>query len=393
MRFAQRAEGLTESATMRVARKASALRAAGRDIVDLGPGEPDGASPAIAVAAVKAALDAGQTRYTAAAGLPALRRAVAERYTDRGAPWTAEDTVVCVGAKAALFQLVQVLVEPGDEVVIPTPAWVSFEAQVRFAGGRPVMVPTRIDDGFALHAETVIAAMGPRTKAVVINTPSNPTGGRASAPDLEAIAVACAERDAVLISDETYDRFVWDGVRFASAAGVAHRFPDHVAVVGSFSKTWAMTGWRIGFALGPRALVAKVIALQSHTTSNPTSFAMAGALAVLEDAASVEAEVERMLARYARRRDLAVRMLSAMPGVRCVPPAGAFYVFPDVSGCYRSGVSGSIAFAERLLDAGVAVVPGTAFGADDHVRISFAAGTAAVEKGLARMAAALSSSP
>ncbi|MCP3957154.1 MAG: pyridoxal phosphate-dependent aminotransferase [bacterium] len=388
MHLSRRADRLAESATGRAARKAAELRAAGRTIIDWSAGQPDFASPEVAVEAARRALAEGFTRYTAAAGTPDLRRALAAHYAERhGAPWTIDQVMVTVGGKAALFELMMTLIDEGDSAVIPSPCWVTFPEQVRFAGGRPILVPTAAADGFAIHAQPVIDAIEPETRLVLLNSPCNPTGGIIAARDLRRIVEHCAERGIVVLSDETYERFLFDGREHASAGALAAEFPDTVVVVGSFSKTYAMTGWRIGFALASAPLIAKVTAVQSHATSNATSFAMRGAEAALTGA---DDDVERMLAAFARRRDLLVRGLERLPGVSCPKPAGAFYAFPHVAECYRPGRQGSLEFAEALLeDAGVAIVPGLAFGADDHVRISFACSSEELEAGLERLAEAL----
>lgn len=374
---------------MQINRRAGELRAAGREIVDLSAGEPDFPTPRVVVDTAHRALDAGHTGYTAAAGLPDLRRAVARRYADDwGAPWSHAETVITVGAKAALFEVFQVLVDEGDEVVIPSPAWVSFEEQVRFAGGTPVAVVTDPAERFALRAEPILEALTDRTRVVLINSPCNPTGGVASSVELEKLARGCAERGVYLLSDETYERFVWNGSP-ASVAPFAGAAPDHVILISSFSKTYSMTGWRLGWLLGPRDVVDKVIALQSHATSNPTTFAMYGALAALEGA---EDDVRAMIDAFAVRRQLVVEALDRLPGVRCAAPDGAFYVFPDVSATYAAagaGVGGSIAFCELMLEAGVAMVPGLAFGDDRFVRLSFAASRENLARGIERMERAL----
>jgi len=374
-----------ESATLKVSRRASEMKAQGIDVVDFGAGEPDFASPPVAVEAARRALAEGFTKYTPSSGIPALRRAVAERCARQyGAPWPAAQTLISVGGKGALFESILALVEEGDEVVLHTPAWVSFPEQIRFAGGRVVEVPTDGADGFAIHAGPILAALGDRTRVVILNSPCNPTGGVIGAEDLRAVVEACAERGIVLLSDETYERFLYDGAAFASAAALAAEYPETVAVVGSFSKTYAMTGWRLGYLLGPKALVDAAANIQGHATSNPTSFAMVGALAALEGA---EGDVAAMVAEYQERRDLLVPALNALPGVTCQPPRGAFYAFPDVSAAYGDDIDGSIAFAERLLEeAHVAVVAGEAFGSDRHVRISFACSRADLERGVERLA-------
>ena len=371
---------------MEINRRAAELRAAGREIIDLSAGEPDFPTPRGVVEAARKALSDGRTTYTAAAGLPDLRRAVAERYRSAwNAPWTMGDTVITVGAKAALFESIQVLVDEGDEVVLPAPAWVSFEEQVRFAGGTPVMVPCAADDRFALRAEPLLDAITDQTKMVLINSPCNPTGGVASRDEIRALVHGCAERGVYLLSDETYELFVWQGER-ASAAEFAADAQDTVVLIGSFSKTYAMTGWRLGWMLGPPDIVKKVIALQSHATSNPTTFAMYGALEALQ---SAQDDVDTMMSAFAERRELVADALNALPGVQCQPPDGAFYAFPDVSESFGGEVEGSIALCARFLDAGVALVPGLAFGDDRFVRLSFAASTEDLRRGIERMAETL----
>jgi aspartate aminotransferase len=387
VKLSARASSIHESATLRVTRRTTELRARGISVVDLGAGEPDFPSPPVAVEAARRALADGFTRYTPGSGLPALRAALADSFQRRhGTPWKAADSVITVGGKAALFELALAVFEPGQEVVLSSPCWVSLPEQIRFAGAVPVTVPTSCDDGFRMFAEPLLAAVTERTRAILINSPCNPTGGVMGAEDLRRVVTFAAERGLLVISDETYERFVYGGPH-ASAADLAAEFPETVALVGSFSKTYAMTGWRIGYLLGPAPVVQAVENIQSHATSNPTSFAMVGALEALLHA---EPEVEVMLAEYRARRDMLVPLLNAIPGFRCQPPDGAFYAFPEVKACFRPGREDSIALAEYLLDeAAVAVVPGSAFGADDHLRLSFACSRDTLKEGLARIAAAL----
>ncbi len=378
-----------ESGTVKVARLALELRASGVDVMDLGVGEPDFPSPRASIQATQQALEQGYTKYTEAAGLKELRQAVAGCLARRySAPWSAAEGIITVGAKMALANLAMALVGEGDEVVLSSPSWVSFGAQVRLAGATPRYVPTSADEGFRIQAEPILAAFGERTRAVLINSPANPTGGVIGGEDLARLAAACAERGIYLISDETYDRFVYPGVEFASASSLAARYPETIILVGSLSKTYAMTGWRLGYAFGPPEVVRALSTLQSHSTSNPTSFAMRGALAAIE---SGEEEVAAMIAEYEARRELVAAALESLPGFRCLPPAGAFYVFPHVAACYRAGRENSTAFAEFLLrEAAVAVVPGAAFGADEHIRMSFACSRATLETAIERIRRALS---
>ena len=387
MRLASRMGRVEESATLRLSRRVAELRAGGADLVDLGAGEPDFDSPQVAVEAACRALRDGKTRYTEVGGLPSLRGALAERYRVLDAPWGATDGLITVGAKAALFEVAVALFEPGDEVVIPSPCWVSLPDQARLAGAEPVLVPAHASDGFAIHADPLLAALGPRTRAVIVNSPCNPTGGLLAASELARLVEECACRGVVVISDETYDRFVWDGNTHASIAALAREYPQTVVLVGSLSKTYAMTGWRLGYLFAPKEILGAVRTVQSHATSNVTTFAMYGALAALEHG---EAEVRERLVEYQARRDLLASGLRALPGVELVPPAGTFYTFPDCSGCYGDGLAGSTALAEYLLEsAGVVAVPGEAFGDDRHLRVSFAASRAAITEGLTRLRTAL----
>ena len=298
--------------------------------------------------------------------------------------------MVSVGGKGALFELALALFDDGDEVILPSPYWVSFPEHIAFCGARTVAVKTDVADGFRIHADAVLAALSDKTRAIVLNSPCNPTGGVIEAAGLRAIVEAAAERGLLVLSDETYERFVYTDEPYASVAPLAAEYPDTVVLVGSFSKTYAMTGWRLGYALGPRDVLGAAMNIQTHATSNATSFAMRGAVAALEEA---EPEVREMVSEFARRRELVAAALEEIPGVTCRAPDGAFYAFPRVADCYRPGREGSVDMADYLLErARVAVVPGVAFGDDDHVRISFATSREALREGLSRLAAALTES-
>lgn len=373
---------------MRVTRRVEEMRAEGIEVLGFGAGEPDFPSPPIAVEAACRALADGHTKYTPAVGLLDLRRAMLERYADRWAtPWNSVNEVaITVGAKAALFETVLALIDRGDEVLIQSPCWVTFPEQVRLAGGDPVVVEGDSLAGFPLLADPLIERMGPRTRAVVVNSPCNPSGRVMARSELQRLVEACTERGVVLISDETYDHFIYDSVEYTSAAAFAGDHPETVVVIGSFSKTWAMTGWRIGFALGPKPILGALGVIQSHATSNPTSFAMWGALAALREPPE---DHQKRLEVLGRRRDRVVELLQAMPGVECPMPEGAFYVFPRIADCLRSG-EGSVDLAEALLEkAHVAVVAGAAFGEDQHMRISLTRPLIELEDGLARIELAL----
>ncbi|MEM7051818.1 MAG: pyridoxal phosphate-dependent aminotransferase [Acidobacteriota bacterium] len=387
MKLSSAVDRIAESATTRITRRAAELRQQGVEVVNLGVGEPDFSSPAMAIEGARRALAEGWTRYTPTDGLPSLRRALAQDLARRaGAPWEEESVIVTCGAKAALMELALALFEAGDEVVVSSPCWVSFPQQIRFAGARPVPVPTIAEEAFRLRAEPLLAAITERTRAVLVNAPCNPTGGLLAADELARLVTGCAERGVLLIADETYERYVYDE-SFTSAASLAGEAPDTVVVVGSFSKTYAMTGWRLGYLAGPAAVVAAVSRLQSHFSGNPTTFAMVGALEAL---AEPESQIAARRAEFRRRRELVMARLATLPGFACRPPGGAFYVFPRVDDLFGEGIADSSALAEHLLEEGrVAVVPGLAFGDDRHLRISYACSEADLREGLDRIATAL----
>ena len=388
-RLSRRAAGLAASSTAAVARAAKALAASGADVVDFGLGEPDFATPDFVAEAGREAIGAGRTKYTDTAGDPALRDAIAEKYRrEHRAPYRRENVLVTAGAKQAVFNACQALFQEGDEVALFSPYWVSFPEMVRLAGAEPLAVPTDQESGWHATVERLAPACGARTRGVILNSPNNPTGAVASLDELAGLLDWCAAQDAWLIFDETYDRFLYDGRRHVSAASLTeHR--DRVIVTGAASKTYAMTGWRLGWAVGPADIVAAMVSYQSHSTSNASSISQAAVLAALNDPERTERSVAEMLGHYERRRRVMVEGLRGIPGVRVSWPEGSFYAFADVSGLFGpKGVSGSTDFCERLLrEAHVAAVPGDAFGNGACVRFSFATGIERVEEGIRRLAA------
>ena len=385
MRLAGRVLRVGESQTINVARRARELRESGASLVDLGAGEPGFSSPRVAVGAAKAALDAGFTRYTAVEGPLDLRVALASDYAKRfGGPWTGlGDVMVSVGAKAALMEAVLALVEPGEEVLIPSPCWSSLPAQVELAGGTPVLVPLDPGNDFRLEGDALIGSFTESTRALIVNSPCNPTGAVTTAQTLRLLAEECAARGVVLISDETYERYVYPPGRHASVASLAGELGESVLLVGSFSKSYAMTGWRVGYALGPEELIRAMTAVQSHLTTNATSFAMAGALAALEEAAG---QVEANVMHCIHNREHLMGALVDLPGVRCPAPAGSFYLFLDVRELVGTVFESSARLAEDLLErAGVVVVPGTAFGVEGYLRLSYAGSFTEIEEGASRL--------
>ncbi|HUM02536.1 MAG TPA: pyridoxal phosphate-dependent aminotransferase [Thermoanaerobaculia bacterium] len=394
-RFAARAASIPGSATLEVLRAAAALRERGVDVVDLGPGEPDFHTPEFIKEAAVAAIRANVTKYTDAMGIPELRFAISDHYRKAwNCPWPSRNVLVTAGGKQALHTACLALFQEGDEVLVPSPYWVSFPQMVRLAGARPVFVPTSAKEGFRLTAAELETASTPATRGVIVNTPNNPTGAVLSPSEIEAIVRLAARRGWVVVFDECYDRLVYEGEHF-SAAALAAAFPQNLVVCGSLSKTYAMTGWRIGFALGHEELIAMMGRIVSHATTNVCSVTQRAALAALTSPDEAEAATREMCREYARRRGFLVPALNALPGVSCTNPGGSLYAFPDVSAHYgrkMGGIelAGSIPFAKALLEsAAVAVTPGIAFGEDRCVRLSFATSMERLEEGITRIRRAL----
>jgi len=380
--IAERISLISVSSTMRVAADAEKLRAQGVDVVDFGAGEPDFPTPDNIKRAAIRALEQNFTKYTNAGGTLELKQAVCERHAaDFGTHYQPSECLITVGGKHAIFNLTQALLDPGDEVVIPVPYWVTYKDVVNYAGAKCVFVGTDEDRGFTLTADMIEPYLTSRTKMVLINSPSNPSGAVLDREEFEKIYRLASERGIFLMTDECYCHFLYDSQPFsiASLAGAK----ENVLVAGTVSKTYAMTGWRIGFALAPARVIGAMLKLQSHSTSNPTSIAQKAAVEALR---GPQDSVGTMLAEYAKRRDFVIGWLRAIPGVRCAEPRGAFYAYPDIGVAFRNGISSSVQFAERLLDkAAVAVVPGEAFGTDRHVRISYATSMHELERGLERL--------
>ncbi len=381
--IAERISTISVSSTMKVAADADRLRREGADVVDFGAGEPDFPTPANIKQAAIAAIDANFTKYTNTGGTPELRAAICERHrTDFGSNYSPAECLVTVGGKHAIFNLVQALINPGDEVIVPVPYWVTYKDVVNYAGGVCIFVDTDEHNGFEVTAELLEPHITNRTKLVIINSPSNPSGAVISEPEFLKIAELTARNGIYLMTDECYCHFVYDGKPFSIAA--APGVKESVVVAGSLSKTYAMTGWRVGFALAPAPLINAMTKLQSHSTSNPTSIAQKAAIEAMKGS---QGSIPEMLAEYRKRRDFVIGRLREIPGVSIEMPKGAFYAYPNISVAYGSGrVKNSLEFAGALLEqAQVAVVPGEAFGTDDHIRISYATSMTELKRGLARI--------
>lgn len=368
--LADRLARMTSSSTLRVLQMTEKLRAEGIDVISLGAGEPDFPTPEHIREAAITAIEAGFTKYTSAGGIADLRRAIIERMRrDFGGEYGMEEVIATVGGKQAIFEAVAAIVNPGDEVLIPAPYWVTFPEVVHFCGGTPVFIDTEPTQ-FQLTADAVRERISPKTKLLVVNSPNNPTGRVVPAEEMRRIVEVAAERNIWVLIDDCYLYFVYPPVAPFSAVGLPSELRDRCLVTGSFSKTYAMTGWRIGYALGPSEWIKAMLMIQSHSTSNPTSISQ---YAAIEAFAGRQDSVREMLDEYRRRRDWLIPALNDIPGISCVMPEGAFYALPNVRGVLSDDLPTSRALADALLEhAGVAVTSGSAFGAEGYIRLSYA---------------------
>jgi aspartate aminotransferase len=367
---------------MKVAADAERLRREGADVVDFGAGEPDFPTPDNIKRAAIEALNQNFTKYTNTGGTEELKQTICDSHkAEYGTAYSTKECIVTVGGKHAIFNLTQALVEPGDEVVIPVPYWVTYKDVVNYAGGKCVFVDTDESDGFRLDASMIERALTPKTKMIMLNSPSNPSGAVFERSEMERVFQIAKDRGIWLMTDECYHRFLYEGEGHSLASLPGAK--ETVLVAGSLSKTYSMTGWRIGFVLGPAPVVSGIGKLQSHSTSNPTSISQKAAVEALR---GPQESVGLMLAEYRKRRDYVIGRLRSMAGVTTQVPQGAFYAYPNVSAAYRNGISNSLQFSEQLLaEEFVAVVPGEAFGTANHIRISYATSMKELERGLDRL--------
>ncbi len=381
--IAERISRISVSSTMKVAADAEKLRSEGVDVVDFGAGEPDFPTPDNIKQAAVRALEQNFTKYTPAGGTAELKRAVCERHkTDFGTDYKPSECLITVGGKHLIFNLTQALINPGDEVVLPVPYWVTYKDVVNYAGGKCVFVESDEQQGFTVTAAMIEKHLTARTRLVIINSPSNPSGAVMDRGEFEKIFHLTAKRGIYLMTDECYCKFLYDSEPFSIASLPGAK--ETVLVAGSLSKTYAMTGWRVGFGLVPAPIVGAMTKLQSHSTSNPTSISQKAGVEALR---GPQDSVAAMLAEYKKRRDFVVERLRAIPGVKCAEPRGAFYAYPNLGVVLgKNGIGNTLQLAERLLgDAHVAVVPGEAFGTEQHVRISYATSMHELERGLERI--------
>ena len=383
--FADRVNRIEVSATMAVTAEAAKLRAQGINLVDFGAGEPHFATPRHIKDAAIAAIEGNFTRYTAVSGIPELRKAIVERHaTDFGSNYAPDEAIFTTGGKLALFEAINVLVDHGDEVVLPVPYWVSFKDIIQFAGGTPVYLETNEAENFRVTAAAIEQLISPRTKAIILNSPSNPSGAVIDPKDLEQVVRLAHARGIYVLLDECYAYLQYKGLPISGGSFTDCK--EHVIVLGSLSKTYAMTGWRAGFALGPKPIISAISKMQSQSTSSTATFVQKAAVAALT---SSQQCVEEMRKDYISLRDQVLARLSEIPGVRCTVPEGAFYVYPNISAFLGKGKVNSAAdLSTRLLhEANVVTVPGEAFGTHDHIRLSYAVSHADIDEGLKRMKA------
>lgn len=373
---------ISPSLTLEIAAKAKAMKEDGMDVCSFSAGEPDFDTPAHIKAAAVRALEQGKTKYGPTPGEPQLRSAIAAKLArENQLPYAPDNIIVTNGGKHSLYNLMQALIDPGDEVIVPTPYWVSYPEMVKLAGGKPILVHTRADNGYKITAPELAAAVTPATKLFILNSPANPTGAVYTAEELIHLAAVVVEKGIWAVSDEIYEKILYDGAKHLSIGALDPRALERTVVSNGFAKSFAMTGWRVGYLAAPRELIQAMSTIQSHSTSNVCTFAQYGAIAALEGSQTC---VEQMCEAFARRRQTMLEGIAAIPQLHCPQaPVGAFYVFADIS---ATGYS-SLEFAKTLLEREqVALIPGVAFGEDKCIRLSYATDLASVEKGMERLA-------
>src|SRR5713226_2165908 len=393
MKLSERSKAIKPAVTLALAAKAQAIRAEGVDLVNCTAGEPDFDTPERIKDAAIQALKRGMTKYTDVRGIEPLRQAIAEKYKrEYGLDYQKDQVLVSCGGKHALYNLLQALLNPGDEVVIPSPYWVSYSDMTLLAGGVPKIVPTKEENGFRITPEELEASLTPKTRVFILNSPCNPTGAAYHRADLEALSFVLEKHDCLIISDDIYEKIVYDSFHFHSIATINPKLRERTVIANSVSKTYAMTGWRIGYALGPEDLISAAGNIQSQSTSNATSIAQAAALEAIQ---GPQDEVQIMVREFQQRRDLIVERLSRIPRFRCFNPQGAFYLFPSGSALLgktaRGKKLGSASdLAQYFLEeARVLAVPGEDFGSTENIRFSYATSLEEIEKGCERMEAAV----
>ncbi|RLQ95241.1 pyridoxal phosphate-dependent aminotransferase [Falsibacillus albus] len=385
MRLAERVKALTPSSTLAITAKAKEMKAAGIDVIGLGAGEPDFNTPQHIIEAAIEAMKQGHTKYTPSGGLPALKDAIIDKFkTDQGLEYKRNEIIVTTGAKHALYTLFQVLLDEGDEVIIPIPYWVSYPEQVKLAGGEPIYLEGKEVNEYKITAEQLRGAVTTKTKAVIINSPSNPTGMLYSKQELEEIANVCLENNILIVSDEIYEKLIYGQHKHTSIAELSPQIKEQTIVINGVSKSHSMTGWRIGYAAGSQTVIKAMTDLASHSTSNPTTVSQYGAIAAYK---GTQDPVEEMRTAFEERLNIIYDQLVKIPGFNCLKPQGAFYLFPNVKeAAMKTGFSDVDEFAKALLEeANVAVIPGSGFGSPDNIRLSYATSLDLLESAVNRI--------
>ncbi|WP_409251151.1 pyridoxal phosphate-dependent aminotransferase [Bacillus sp. SCS-153A] len=383
--LAERVSALTPSTTLAITAKAKEMKSKGIDVIGLGAGEPDFNTPEHIISAAAASMREGHTKYTPAGGLAGLKDAIINKFkNDQGISYEPSEVIVTSGAKHALYTLFQVLLNEGDEVIIPTPYWVSYPEQVKLAGGNPIFIDGREENEYKITPEQLKEAVTDKTKAVIFNSPSNPTGMLYSKEELEAIGQVCLEKNILIVSDEIYEKLVYEGNAHVSIAEISPQLKAQTVVINGVSKSHSMTGWRIGYAAGDAKIIKAMTNLASHSTSNPTTTSQYGSIAAYE---GTQEPVEEMRRAFEERLNIVFEKLNAIPGFNCLKPQGAFYLFPNVKEAAQlSGYESVDSFVKALLEeAEVAVIPGSGFGSPDNIRLSYATSLDLFEKALERM--------
>jgi len=379
-RISQRAAALTPSLTLAIDAKAKQMKADGIDVVGFGAGEPDFDTPTHIKDAAAKALAAGFTKYTPAAGIPELRQAIASKHKrENGLTYKPSQIIVSCGGKHACYNVIMVLCQEGDEVIIPAPYWLSYPEMVKLAGAKPVVIGTTDKTEFKVTPAQLRAAITPRTRLFILNSPSNPTGTVYAPDEIKALGDVCVEKGVLIMSDEIYEHLLYDGAVHKSVASFSPAHYEHTIIVHGFAKAWSMTGWRLGWCAAPEPIAKAIDAIQSHSTSNPTSFAQKGAVVALT---GPQDHLTGWLGEFDQRRRYAHQKLNSLPGITCCNAKGAFYLFPNVA---KTGLKSTEFCAKLLEQERVAAVPGIAFGADDYIRLSYATSLANIEKGLDRL--------
>ncbi len=391
MSVSKKVNGIAPSLTLEITAKAKKMKKDGISVISFGAGEPDFNTPDFIINSAKKALDIGFTKYTPASGMPELKKAICNKFNkDNSLEYTPSQIVISTGAKSSLYHAICAIVDEGDEVVLPSPYWLTYPELIKLAGGNCVTVETKIENGYKLTAKELENALTSKTKALILNSPNNPTGAVYSESEIKALAKVCEKAGIYVISDEIYEKLIYAGETHYSIAQASEYMKEHTIIVNGMSKTYSMTGWRIGYLAAPENIAKAISSMQSHTTSNACSFAQYASVTALEDKEGDEF-IASMQKTFDVRRIFMVDNLKKIEGIKVIEPKGAFYVFVDVSGLYGKSyegrvVDGSLTFADCALKKGVALIPGIAFGNDDCIRLSYAIAIVDIKEGIDRLA-------